>query len=148
MPKTTLFLASSGAAKTQAKLVVSAFTSPTVEFLPWWEAFTPGKTLLEDLDEISNRVDGALILMTPEFEGTVRGSLKDIPNLNVLLELGYFIGKFGRQRVAMMKYGDFYLPSDLGGYIHIHGSTGFRRSGGQAIGKRNHDEFGKWISVF
>jgi hypothetical protein len=27
----------------------------------------------------------------------------------------------------MLKYGDLYLPSDLGGYIHIVGSSYFKR---------------------
>jgi len=147
MPLTTLFLASSTAAKTQAKQVVQSLSSPTLQFLPWWDAFTPGRTLLEDLDDIKTRVAGALVVMTPEHEAIVRKDKKDIPNLNVLLEFGYFVGAFGRDRVAMLKYGDFYLPSDLGGYIHIHGSSGFRRNRAQVIGKRTTEEFTRWIQA-
>ena len=51
MPKPILFLGSSSAARSQAKAFASAFSDDAVEFLPWWEAFTPGRTLLSELDE-------------------------------------------------------------------------------------------------
>ncbi|HRF54656.1 MAG TPA: nucleotide-binding protein [Aquimonas sp.] len=146
MPKVTIFIGSSTAAKSQAKAIVKAFTSATVEFLPWWEAFTPGRTLLEDLDAIRGQVDGALLLFSPEAEATVRGNTVFTPNLNVLFEFGYFYGHFGKQKVAMLKYGDFYLPSDLGGYIHINGSRFFKRSAVVQVGKRTGTEFGKWVA--
>jgi hypothetical protein len=64
----------------------------------------------------------------------------------VLFELGYFYEHFGETRVAMVKYGDFYLPSDLGGYIHIAGSRSFRRGGALPVGKRTMREFDRWLS--
>ena len=146
MPKVIVFIGSSAAAKSQAKAVVKTFTSPTVEFLPWWDTFTPGRTLLEDLDAIRGQINGAMLLFSPEAEATVRGNTVFIPNLNVLFELGYFYGHFGKQKVAMLKYGDFYLPSDFGGYIHINGSDFFKRSAVVQVGKRTEKEFGKWIA--
>jgi predicted nucleotide-binding protein len=146
MPKVTIFLGSSTAAKSQGKAVVKAFTSATVAFLPWWDAFTPGRTLLEDLDAIRGQVNGALLLFSPEAEATVRGNTVFTPNLNVLFEFGYFYGYFGKQKVAMLKYGDFYLPSDFGGYLHINGSRFFKRSAVVQVGKRTENEFGKWIA--
>lgn len=47
----------------------------------------------------------------------------------------------------MLKYGDFYLPSDFGGYIYINGSTSFKRSYAVPIGKRTENEFNKWIAL-
>jgi predicted nucleotide-binding protein len=76
----------------------------------------------------------------------VRGHKQEIPNLNVLFELGYFYGHFGKQRVAMLKYGDFYLPSDLGGYVHIFGSSTFKRGSSIKVGQRTRREFQRWIS--
>lgn len=147
MPKTTLFIGSSSAAKSQAKEVVSKLKSPTIDFLPWWEAFTAGRTLLEDLDNIRSKVDGAILLFSPEADSTVRGNTVQIPNLNVLFEFGYFYGHFGKQKTAILKYGDFYLPSDFGGYIHISGSKFFKRSAVVKVGKRTENEFGRWISA-
>jgi predicted nucleotide-binding protein len=146
VPKTTLFIGSSAAAKSQAKAVVAHFSSATLKFVPWWEAFTAGRTLLEDLDNIRGKVQGAVLLFSPEAESTVRGNTVSTPNLNVLFEFGYFYGHFGKNKVAMLKYGDFYLPSDFGGYIHISGSSFFKRSAVVSIGKRTDGEFSRWVA--
>jgi predicted nucleotide-binding protein len=127
MATTTIFIGSSSAARSQARAVIRKFANPSLKFLPWWDAFTAGRTLLEDLDNIRARIDGALLLFSPESTTRIRNKKYDLPNLNVLFEFAYFYGHFGRQRVAMLKYGEFYLPSDLGGYIHISGSRSFRR---------------------
>lgn len=146
MPVTRIFIGSSTAAKSQAKAVVAKFQSNTVKFLPWWDAFTAGRTLLEDLDHIHNKVDAAILLFSPEAESVVRGNSVQTPNLNVLFEFGYFYGVLGKENVAMLKYGDFYLPSDLGGYIHIFGSTYFKRGAVVQVGKRTESEFGRWVA--
>ena len=147
MPTTTIFLGSSSAAKSQARAIVARLSGPTLKFLPWWETFTPGRTLLDELDAIRSRVNGALLLFAPESLTTIRRKRYAVPNLNVLFEFGYFYGHFGKERVAMLKYGEFYLPSDLGGYIHIFGSAGFRRGAAVAVGKRTTAEFTRWIEL-
>jgi predicted nucleotide-binding protein len=38
---------------------------------------------------------------------------------NVILELGYFIGKLGRKNVCALKQGDVELPSDILGVVWI-----------------------------
>ena len=146
MPTTTIFIGSSTAAKSQAKAVVKAFTGPTLRFLPWWDAFTAGRTLLKELDGVKGRVQGALLLFSPESKTRVRNRPTAIPNLNVLFELGYFYGQLGEQRVAMLKYGEFYLPSDLAGYVHITGSTFFKRGKAVQVGKRTRNEFERWVA--
>lgn len=117
---------------------------PRALFLPWWEAFTPGRTLLEELDTIRGKVDGALLLFSPEHKAIIRGKTVAIPNLNVLYEFAYFYGHFGKQRVCMVKYGDFYLPSDFGGYIYIWGSDSFRRGRALKVRQRTIDDFARW----
>jgi hypothetical protein len=47
----------------------------------------------------------------------------------------------------MLKYGEFYMPSDFGGYIHISGSKGFKRGGVTAVGKRTRAEFSRWVAA-
>jgi len=143
----TLFIGSAAAAKSQARAVIHAFTRPGLKFLPWWDAFTAGRTLLKDLDHIRHRVDAALLVFSPELTTRVRNKRHAVPNLNVLFEFGYFYGHFGEKRVAMLKYGDFYLPSDLGGYIHISGSSSFRRGAAVPVGKRTTREFERWVSA-
>ena len=145
MPKTTIFIGSSSAAKSQAKAIVKTFSSSTLKFMPWWDAFTAGRTLLDDLDNIRGKVDGALLLFSPESTTKIRTKKHELPNLNVLFEFGYFYGHFGKSKVAMLKYGEFYLPSDFGGYIHISGSKFFRRGAVVQVGKRTSDDFERWI---
>jgi predicted nucleotide-binding protein len=143
---TTIFLGSSSAAKSQARAVIRKFASPALKFLPWWDAFTAGRTLLEDLDHIRAKADGALLIFTPESTTRIRNRRHNLPNLNVLFEFAYFYGHFGRKRVAMLKYGEFYLPSDLGGYIHISGSRSFRRGAAVQVGKRTSRDLERWVS--
>lgn len=148
VPQTKLFLGSSAAAKSQAKAIIAKFTTATVKFVPWWDAFTAGGTLLDELDAISAKVDGALMLFSPEALAIVRGNEVSTPNLNVLFEFGYFYGRFNKQNVAMLKYGDFYLPTDFGGYVHIFGSSFFKRSAVVQVSKRTEREFERWITAF
>lgn len=76
----------------------------------------------------------------------MRGNSVAIPNQNVLFEFGFFYGALGSQKVGVIKYGDYYLPSDLGGYIHIAGSK-FSQPGKVApIGKKTKADFAKWIA--
>ena len=146
MPRTRVFIGSSGAARSQAKAIVRKFGGATLEFLPWWDAFVPGTTLLQNLDLIREQVDAAVLVMSPESETVIRGNTVQVPNLNVLFEFGFFYGHFGPTRVAMIKYGDFYLPSDLGGYTHIFGSRSFRRGAAVQVGKRTRTEFDRWLA--
>ncbi len=146
MPAKIIFIGSSSAAKSQARTVIRKCSSPSLRFLPWWDAFTAGRTLLEDLDRIRSKVDGALLVFSPESTTRIRNKKYNLPNLNVLFEFGYFHGQFGRKRVAMLKYGEFYLPTDLGGYIHIAGSRSFKRGAAMPLGKRTTREFERWIA--
>jgi len=146
VPRTRVFIGSASAAKSQAKALVKAFAGPTLELLPWWEAFTAGKTLLEELDDIRGKVDGAMLLFSPESTTRIRKKEYSLPNLNVLFEFGYFYGHFGKKKVAMIKYGDFYLPSDFGGYVHINGSKFFKRGAVVQVGKQTTAEFTRWVS--
>jgi predicted nucleotide-binding protein len=145
MPVTRLFIGSSSAARSQAKRFVEKFTSTTLKFIPWWEAFEPGKTLLEDLDSIKRKIDGAVMLFSPESETKVKARKVSIPNLNVVFEFGYFYGVLGKKKVIMLKYGEFYLPSDFGGYVYINGSEAFTRGRAIPINKRTEKEFSDWV---
>lgn len=147
MPTTRIFIGSSSAAKRQAKVVADHFESDTVKFVRWWEAFTPGRTLLGDLDAICDEVDAALLIMSPESPSRIRGNDVMMPNLNVMFEFGYFYGKLGASKTAMLPYGDFYRPSDLAGYTHITGSRFFKPSASVVVGKRTQESFGKWLSA-
>ena len=61
----------------------------------------------------------AIILLTPDDTG---GKVGDTPRprarQNVILELGYFIGKLGRDKVcALATSADMEIPSDMAGIL-------------------------------
>ena len=141
-----IFVGSSSAARAQAKKFIAGCSIGGVTFLPWWEYFTPGRTLLEELDASRTQVDGAILIWSPESETEIRGYKRQIPNLNVLFEFGFFYGHFQQQHVAIVRYGDIYLPSDLSGYVHIFGSKFFKRGASVAVGKKTKQDFEKWIT--
>jgi predicted nucleotide-binding protein len=145
MPKIKIFVGSSSEAKTQAKVLVRDLASPTIEFIPWWDAFTPGRLLLEDLKSIKNEVSAALLLFTPDIPATVRGSQVALPNQNVLFELGYFFSTLDAQNIALIKYGATYIPKDLDGYTHIPGSKYFKPGASVAAGAKTKNAFSKWL---
>ena len=145
MRRTVLFLASSTGGKAHAKALATSLSSDRVGFLPWWEAFVPGRTLLSELENIKKRVHGALLIITPDIPAIVRAKNVELTNQNVLFEFGYFYGAMSREQVALVKYGEPYLPSDLSGYIHIHGNQTFRRSSPPRISPSTRQDFLRWL---
>jgi predicted nucleotide-binding protein len=140
-----IFIASSIAAKRQAQAFIKGCSHPDVSFLPWWDQFIAGKTLLEELTRIRNQIDRAILILSPESNTTLRRRKQPIPNLNVLFEFGYFYSALGKDKFALVRYGQICLPSDLDGYIHITGSQRFIRGGAIKVGKQTRTEFERWL---
>src|SRR5690606_32478565 len=79
-----------------------------------------GKTIIEALIA-STDVPYAVVLLTPDDEGHKAGdeSRKAFrARQNVVLELGMFLAKLGRERVAILHKGNLELPSDIHGLIY------------------------------
>lgn len=79
-----------------------------------------GKTIIEKIESYSN-VQFAVCLLTPDDEGCSRRSnaaSRPRARQNVVLELGYFIGRLGRERVHVLHRGDIELPSDYHGVVY------------------------------
>jgi predicted nucleotide-binding protein len=81
------------------------------------EKANQGRTVIEKVEAHSD-VGFAVVLLTPDDEGCVKGGTST-PRVrqNVLLELGYFLGKLTRARVCTLKVGDPEIPSDWRGVI-------------------------------
>ena len=82
------------------------------------------RTIIEKLEDHSD-VDFAVILLTPDDVGAAKAdqaNLKPRARQNVILELGYFVGKLGRDRVCALHADGVELPSDVLGvqYIELH----------------------------
>lgn len=77
------------------------------------EIANQGRMVLQKFLDSSN-VGFAVILMTPDDFGAATGKEpKPRARQNVILELGYFIGKLGQSRVCALKSGDIELPTDI-----------------------------------
>ena len=76
-----------------------------------------GRTVIEKV-EANGDVGFAVVLLTPDDEGCSKGGqLKPRARQNVLLELGYFIARLGRERVCSLKRGELDIPSDFAGVV-------------------------------
>lgn len=82
-----------------------------------------GQTIIEKLETYAKEVDYAVVLATPDDRGRAQGELNEKPRArqNVVLELGMFLAKLGRKRVAILikEENDFEKPSDISGLIYI-----------------------------
>ena len=80
-----------------------------------------GRTIIEKLESNSD-VPFAIVLMTPDDVGakaSEQGSLKLRARQNVVLELGYFMGKLGRKNVVALLSENVEKPSDIDGVLYI-----------------------------
>ncbi len=82
------------------------------------EQANQGHTVIEKV-ETHGEVGFAIVLLTPDDTGCKVGDmLRPRPRQNVLLELGYFIGRLGRTRVCTLATSDkMELPSDFLGVV-------------------------------
>lgn len=83
------------------------------------EQASQGRTIVEKLEHHGD-VGYAVVLLTPDDVGG--SSSKDLQaraRQNVVLELGYFVGRLGRERVCALHRGDLELPSDYMGVIYV-----------------------------
>lgn len=80
-----------------------------------------GQTIIEKLETCSD-VTFACVLLTPDDEGHVIAKAdekKPRARQNVVLEMGMFLAKLGRKRVAILHKGSIELPSDINGLLYI-----------------------------
>lgn len=82
-----------------------------------------GQTIIEKLEEYGSDVGYAIILATPDDEGKAKTETeyKSRVRQNVVLELGMFLAKLGRERVAILlkETTNFEKPSDIQGLVYI-----------------------------
>lgn len=79
-----------------------------------------GRTIIEKFEEYASDIAFAVVLLTPDdFGGSNAAPDARRPRArqNVILELGFFIGKLGRERVCALYKGDVEIPSDFSGIL-------------------------------
>ena len=81
-----------------------------------------GRTIIEKLEALAKNASFAIVLFTPDDVGNLdKTDSKPNPRArqNVIFELGYFIGKLGRERVHSIYKGEVESPSDIDGILYI-----------------------------
>jgi predicted nucleotide-binding protein len=100
-----------------------------------------GRTLIEKFEKYAD-VGYAVIIMTPDDVGATERAVLDAESAdrplrqvlrhrarqNVVLELGYFIGRLERHAVCALTVGDIEIPSDYNGvgFIHFDDADGWQ----------------------
>ncbi|MBL8190465.1 MAG: nucleotide-binding protein [Acidobacteria bacterium] len=85
------------------------------------EQLNRGMTVIEKFEDYAERAGFAVILITPDDDGYPKGreeQKRSRARQNVILELGYFAAKLGRERTVVLTKGDVELPSDVMGLIY------------------------------
>jgi len=89
------------------------------EVLVMQQEFGCGRTLPEKFEQLAAQVDFAIALATPDDIGGLLGSevssYRQRARQNVWLEIGWFWGRLGRDRVLVLSRGQIETPSDLSG---------------------------------
>lgn len=81
-----------------------------------------GRTIIEKFETYASDIAFAVVLLTPDDVGSVArnpADLKSRARQNVVLELGYFMGRLGRTRVCALHKRGVELPSDYQGVLYI-----------------------------
>ncbi len=80
-----------------------------------------GRTIIQKFRDEAKDVGFAVVLLSPDDE-TTAGQHR--ARQNVILELGFFLGALGPERVATLKKGDVEAPSDFDGVIYTPFDSG------------------------
>jgi len=86
------------------------------------EQASSGRTIIEKFESYSDDIAFAVVLLTPDDVGAACVSREDLrprARQNVIMELGYFLGRLGRTRVCALYKGGVELPSDYQGVLYI-----------------------------
>lgn len=88
--------------------------------LDWQRDFTPGRSILHEIEEASSRCSAGIFLFTKDDEMTATGAggAQALPRDNVVFEAGYFSSAKGKDRVLVVLEAGTKMPADLGGDIY------------------------------
>jgi predicted nucleotide-binding protein len=80
-----------------------------------------GRTVIEKFEGNAD-VAFVVVLLTPDDIGGEKDNINELrprARQNVILELGFFIGQLGRERVCALHKGSVEIPSDISGVLWV-----------------------------
>jgi hypothetical protein len=114
-----IFIGSSSEALGEAKQIFSILLDDDVKPVIWNDIFPPSILTFQAIEKESREVSGAIIVATPDDRSIIRRRKYWVPRTNVMIEYGYFSAILGRERIALCKYEDVTLTTDLMGLTYI-----------------------------
>jgi len=81
-----------------------------------------GRTIIEKLESHARETNCAIVILTADDVGYCKEKAEEKEQRarqNVVLELGYFVGKLGRERTFALVERGLTLPSDIHGVVYI-----------------------------
>jgi predicted nucleotide-binding protein len=125
-----------GARETVARFLMQLGFEPIILH----EQANQGRTVMEKV-EAHGQVDFAVVLLTPDDVGCAKGgTLEPRARQNVLLELGYFLGRLGRANVCALKRGTLEIPSDFAGVVwESMDGNGWKQALGRELQAAGHE---------
>jgi hypothetical protein len=102
----------------KAQLLQAEFSRIEINTLRWDQVRRRGMLLPALINEVENKFQFAVILLTPDDRISYRDENLKAPRDNVILELGLWLGKVGPNRTFIVTPSeDFKLPTDLDGLL-------------------------------
>jgi predicted nucleotide-binding protein len=117
--KIHMFIGSSSEQLKRADSMNRFFNAKKMQCLPWNTLFNPGSITIDKLLETIEKADFAVLIISKDDVTESRGKKAQSPRDNVLLELGLFMGRLGRERTFLVHEEDAKIPSDLLGLTRI-----------------------------
>ena len=125
-----------GARETVARFLMQLGFEPIILH----EQANRGGTVMEKIEKHGD-VGFAVVLLTPDDEGCAKGATPEPrARQNVLLELGYFLGRLGREKVCALKRGSVEIPSDFAGVVwESMDGNGWKQALGRELEAAGHE---------
>jgi predicted nucleotide-binding protein len=121
LPDAEIFVVHGHSRKSEVALFLASVTKTQPVILD--ERAGKGRTIIEKFEQESGESDFAVVLLTADDVGRSAADeeleLSARARQNVIFELGYFIGKLGRDRVLALYDNGVEQPSDYGGVEYI-----------------------------
>ena len=103
------------------QIVARTLTQLKLEPIILHEQAEQGRTIIEKFEKNTSDVNYAIILLTADDEGKAKHEkeYQIRARQNVVFEMGYFIGKLGREKVFLLLENGVDKPGDLDGIVYV-----------------------------
>lgn len=113
--KRQVFVGSSSEGKNLADIVITELKAAGLHPLAWFDFFKNQRPPIQELEQISLRAHGAVLVATSDDRAIIRNQRWTQARDNVLFEYGLFSGSLGRSKCGLLvpDQPDFRIPSDF-----------------------------------